>query len=463
MNVCSDDGTFIVPKLDSDRTNNLTSFAIKSRLTTENYKKTLLLLLIMLLNSQIATTKETLRLEECPHGCLCVDPTTVECIDVEMESIPTDWPTSLERIILKNCTLNTVKKNAFRKFQLLQEVKLEKCPNLDVIDKHAFKGLQKLRTLSVIANPKLRELHRYAFSAIGNENPLRIVIKHNGLEKIHAFAFKNAHNLRELHIEERCFTVESDGLSGISRLDFMTLKGVCVLNRDSFSNSSRIHNLNLIDSTLNLRSGIFSKLSHVNQIQLRENRIGKIEEESFSGMFTVGGLQLQANHIGRMGARSFMSMENVGELIFSYNTVREPLDSADCLSHSAYKLIFTENTLHCSCEMQWIQFHSEKNLLAENYCDRSEAFKALAYFKPVGCPSMSTTELPTTATEIKNLPSEVFVADSDRQIGIYGAKTSGASNSKYVSSYQLFFLVLLHITLFNRSLRNFYSTLSFVF
>ncbi|KAI6240178.1 hypothetical protein M3Y99_00505400 [Aphelenchoides fujianensis] len=207
------------------------------------------------------------------------------------------------------------------------------------------------------------------------------------------------------------------------RLDFMTLKGVCVLNADSFSNSSRIHNLNIVDSTLNLKSGIFSKLSHVSQIQLRENRIGKIEEESFSGLYTIGSLQLQANHIGRMAPRAFESMENVGVLMFSYNTVREPLESPDCLSHSAHKLVFTENTLHCSSNRCW----------PENYCDRSEAFKALAYYKGVGCPPMPTTpEPPSTATELKPTPSAVFAADSDRQIGVYGSRTASSSRNFYL-------------------------------
>jgi hypothetical protein len=64
---------------------------------------------------------------------------------LDTSQIPSDWPTSFIRITLQNCTLNTIKKNAFRKFQFLEELKLEKNPNLDVIDKHAFKGLSKLK------------------------------------------------------------------------------------------------------------------------------------------------------------------------------------------------------------------------------------------------------------------------------------------------------------------------------
>lgn len=69
----------------------------------------------------------------------------LECHDLDILSIPPDWSTNLERIIIKNATLNTIKKNAFRKFHSLEELSIEGCANLDVIDKFAFKGLQKLK------------------------------------------------------------------------------------------------------------------------------------------------------------------------------------------------------------------------------------------------------------------------------------------------------------------------------
>lgn len=78
--------------------------------------------------------------------------------------------------------------------------------------------------------------------------------------------FRNLNNLRELYIDERCFQVEEHGLSGIDRLDFLTLRGVCVLGSETFANSSRIHNLLITDSTLNLKANVFAKLSHVNQV-----------------------------------------------------------------------------------------------------------------------------------------------------------------------------------------------------
>jgi len=90
-----------------------------------------------------------------------------------------------------------------------------------------------------------------------------------------------------------------------------------------------------------------------------------------------------------------MGMENVGALIFCYNTIS-----------------FTDNTLNCSCDMQWISIHADRAILAENYCDRNEAFKPLTYFKPIGCPSMSTTP-ETSDIDSKPIASGIFFESSN--------------------------------------------------
>jgi hypothetical protein len=46
------------------------------------------------------------------------------------------------------------------------------------------------RLLKIVGNTKITELHRHTFSGIGNDNPLKILIKNNGIEKIQPFAFK---------------------------------------------------------------------------------------------------------------------------------------------------------------------------------------------------------------------------------------------------------------------------------
>ena len=93
------------------------------------------------------------------------------------------------------------------------------------------------------------------------------------------------------------------------------------------------------------------------QVRLSENRIGRIETEAFGGMFTIGSIHLQSNQIGRIESRAFMRTENLGSLTLSYNSIREPIESVECLENEASRFVFTENNLYCTCEMRWIQFH----------------------------------------------------------------------------------------------------------
>uniref|UniRef100_A0A914BYU0 Uncharacterized protein n=1 Tax=Acrobeloides nanus TaxID=290746 RepID=A0A914BYU0_9BILA len=316
--------------------------------------------------------------------------------------------------------MNTVHKNAFRKYQNLEELRIDKCPNLDLIDKFAFKGLQKLRLLTISNNPKLTHIYKATFAGIGNEDSLKIILKNNFLERIHGMAFKNVHNLRELTIEDRCMKIASHAFSTLTKVDFFTLKGVCSFEEQAFSNASRIHQLHIFDSSANFVRNMFVQLSHVNQILIHESAIARIEEEAFTEMFTISSVQIQSNKIGRVDPRAFVGMENLGTLIFSYNTVRDPLESPECLLNSAQKMVFTENTLHCSCPMRWVEHYEDRTVLHENYCGKEEAFKTLAFFQPRGCPSPETTPDPSLMTEIITWPTSTLHSYSTSNASCFG-------------------------------------------
>uniref|UniRef100_A0A183C9I1 GPS domain-containing protein n=1 Tax=Globodera pallida TaxID=36090 RepID=A0A183C9I1_GLOPA len=124
-------------------------------------------------------------------------------------------------------------------------------------------------------------------------------------------------------------------------------------------------------------------------LQIRECRIGRVDEGALGGLFTVGSVHLQSNQIVRLSPGWSNGMDNIGKLVFTYNTVREPMASTDCLRHEgAQRFEFADNTLHCSCALQWmINAPEEEQWLAENYCGPEENFKALLYFSPAaaGC------------------------------------------------------------------------------
>uniref|UniRef100_A0A1I8A7K6 LRRNT domain-containing protein n=1 Tax=Steinernema glaseri TaxID=37863 RepID=A0A1I8A7K6_9BILA len=225
----------------------------------------LLWLAVTMVNIVVASNQGDNLLHPCPSECECVQPHTLNCANAEIGKIPADWPADLRRLIVRNCTLSAIHKNAFKRFQKLEELKIVKCPNLDVIDKMAFKGLNKLSLIHISDNPKLSDIFKSTFSGIGNQHGLRIYIHDNGLRRIHGHSFRNAHNIRELSIIDSSFEVMSHAFSSIFKLDFLTLKGVNKIDSMALANTSRVHRLVVHQSKLSISPMAFSKLTHVNQ------------------------------------------------------------------------------------------------------------------------------------------------------------------------------------------------------
>lgn len=126
---------------------------------------------------------------------------------MDLSRIPLTWPSTIEKIYLKNSSIRTIEKNSFRRYLNLEVIHIERCSNLDLIDKFAFKGLSKLRFvfkfnlkfisilrfITINGNSNLKDLYKASFSGIGNEHSLRIHIKNNALSRIrsHTFKYKN--------------------------------------------------------------------------------------------------------------------------------------------------------------------------------------------------------------------------------------------------------------------------------
>jgi len=181
-----------------------------------------------------------------------------------------------------------------------------------------------------------------------------------------------------------------------------------------------VHSLSVIDSSLSsLQPNTFNGLSHVNEIQIRQNRLGTVEENSLAGLFTVGSVHFQSNQVARLAPRALVGTENLGSLVFSYNTVKMGLESGECLKHRAQRFVFTENTLHCDCQIRWIYAMADEqdssqqaSLLGENFCDQEQHGKMLGTFRPMGCQPLTRTTLvapkptnpPTVLIGIRSTP-----------------------------------------------------------
>ncbi|KAE9551394.1 hypothetical protein FO519_005402 [Halicephalobus sp. NKZ332] len=248
---------------------------------------------------------------------------------------------------IQNVQKDVFVKKKILKFKFLEELKIEENFHLDVIDKYAFKGLPKLRFLSLVKNPKLAQIYKATFSGIGNEQSLKIHLKKNGLQQMGPLSFKNLNNVRELLIDDECIFFQSNSLSSISVLDFVFIKGACGLSPETFSNTTRVHNLHISESRFDLTTRAFDGLSHVNHILIQNNQIPEIFEDTFGGSSTIGNIQIQTNKIGILHPRTFASTENLGTVVFTQNVIEKPLASPECILNEAQRFVFTDNTIFC--------------------------------------------------------------------------------------------------------------------
>jgi hypothetical protein len=85
-------------------------------------------------------------------------------------------------------------------------------------------------------------------------------------------------------------------------------------------------------------------------------------------------------------------------------------------------------------------------MLNENYCDSGEAYKAVFYYKPIGCAPLppSVTEPPN---EIMTSPSDLFTINTDSQVSS-GYDVDSSVSIRHLSHFYLLFLPAFF--LFNR-------------
>jgi hypothetical protein len=226
-------------------------------------------------------------------------------------------------------------------------------------------------------------------------------------------------------------------------LDFLSIQGACKIDSETFLNTTRVHNLHISSSNLNFTKKTFNGLSHVNHILIQNNQIGKISEDTFAGSSTIGNLQIQTNKIFEIESRAFASTENLGTVIISQNTINSALKTPECVLNDAQRFIFTDNTIFCGCSMKWIKYHSDRSILKENFCGREEAFKALIYYEPRGCPTDDLEQTSSTTTTI--LPPPFQVQDQDYMAEYFPVSFSPLTfflNLKLLS-LNLFLLLLL--------------------
>nr|CDJ87477.1 Leucine-rich repeat domain containing protein [Haemonchus contortus] len=349
----------------------------------------------------------------CPKECQCeTDTVTVTCSGPQVLTLPDVIPPGFEVLVIRNASIRSIPKHAFRRMDRLREIHVEHCNQLTFLEKFAFKGMKKLRLISFTNCPRLNEIPKASFSGIGNDFGVKIQFHRTPVQRVHSGAFRHAHNIRELSISGSDLALSRHAFASINQLDFLTVTGVTVIEPQLFTNSTRFHIVHLKDLNCEIPPRAFEDLAHVHQVLIQRSKIATISTDAFTGLSTVETVELFDNQIGMIAARAFASIINLGRIRIARNHI-ETLQTVESLLSTAIQTRIEENTIECGCDLQWMTVYEDRRAADVNYCGASGVHRTVRSYLRQFCHRPHPTALSTLSSS----ETSFVVTNHDRMLG----------------------------------------------
>ncbi|VDO54341.1 unnamed protein product [Haemonchus placei] len=347
-------------------------------------------------------------------------------------TLPDVIPPGFEVLVIRNASIRSIPKHAFRRMDRLREIHVEHCNQLTFLEKFAFKGMKKLRLISFTNCPRLNEIPKASFSGIGNDFGVKIQFHRTPVQRVHSGAFRHAHNIRELSISGSDLALSRHAFASINQLDFLTVTGVTVIEPQLFTNSTRFHIVHLKDLNCEIPPRAFEDLAHVHQVLIQRSKIATISTDAFTGLSTVETVELFDNQIGMIAARAFASIINLGRIRIARNHI-ETLQTVESLLSTAiqtrieentiecgcdlqwmtvYETRIEENTIECGCDLQWMTVYEDRRAADVNYCGASGVHRTVRSYLRQFCHRPHPTALSTLSSS----ETSFVVTNHDRML-----------------------------------------------
>ncbi|KAK2171112.1 hypothetical protein NP493_1101g00050 [Ridgeia piscesae] len=371
----------------------------------------------------------------CPEACFCVSSgppeggTVVNCSSRGFKSVPTSVPEGT--------------------------VEIDMSANLDMtkLTFHEVKPplLRKLRRL-IVRTCHLRQISADVFSGELLPSLDILDLSHNDIEKMpiasdHTYAETS---LSMLFLRRNKIRFISDvHLNLYPRIRRLNLDNNLIVSINNASFRSLFHNATRRVSTLetlsirrnriaNIESGAFREMALLKRLDLSRNRLSSVGARTFAGLANLRHLDLSGNQLGLVEDDSFRTLSTLHHLDvsrnrlpwiprglpmldwfdISHNAVRNVSDDQQADLYPLEVVNLAHNPLHCDCHMLWLKelFDSREYLLRLKVIDL-----ARADFVPTCSTPDSLASQPWDSLE-----DDVFVCRNDGGDG--GSGTSGATS-----------------------------------
>ncbi|XP_026465274.1 toll-like receptor 7 [Ctenocephalides felis] len=207
--------------------------------------------------------------------------------------------TGLIRLIvlnLSNNALTRIDSKTFKDLFFLQILDL-KNNSIGYVDENAFLPLYNLHTLNLAEN-RLHQIDNNLFNGLFVLS--KLTLNNNLINSIDINAFKNCSDLKQLDLSSNQITRIPKAIQDLQMLKSLDLGENLIENveNDSFKNLNQLTGLRLIDNRIgNLSKPMFQNLPNLQVLNLAENKIQQIDRDTFDGNQNLEAIRLDKNFL----------------------------------------------------------------------------------------------------------------------------------------------------------------------
>lgn len=225
-------------------------------------------------------------------------------LDLSHNEITTDWINTatfagLIRLVVLDISHNRITKleqSVFRDLYSLQILRLND-NFIDYIPENTFSALSNLHTL-IISNNKITKIESDTFN--GLYVLLVLSLDNNKISWIHSEALKNCSSLQDLHLNGNKLLQVPEVLYNVPMLKTLDLgeNHIDLITNETFRNLNQIYGLRLTENNIgNISKGVFDKMTALKILNLSRNKIQKVAAGAFDANVNLQAIRLDGNYL----------------------------------------------------------------------------------------------------------------------------------------------------------------------
>lgn len=225
-------------------------------------------------------------------------------LDLSHNELTTDWINTatfsgLVRLVVLDISHNRISKleqSVFRDLYSLQILRLND-NFIETIPENTFSALYNLHTL-IVSNNKLARIESDTFSGLYVLSLLSL--DNNRISSIHPEALTNCTSLQDLHLNGNKLQQVPEVLKNVPGLKTLDLgeNHIDTITNDTFRDMKQIYGLRLTENYIgNISKGVFDKMTALKILNLSRNKIQKVAGGTFDSNLNLQAIRLDGNYL----------------------------------------------------------------------------------------------------------------------------------------------------------------------